>query len=126
MIPKDPRSFIDDSLLDDYDKSVRTIAIRRVIRHLWTNSPCRISDLRDGVSVSVNAIAAVFIMLSREGVLTHTDGQISLTDFGRRWVLTHRTKIFMSSARIRYIEPVEPIFRSGKTASGQLRKSNRL
>lgn len=126
MIPKDPRSFVDDSLLDDYDKNVRTIAVRRVIRHLWSNSPCRISDLRDGVNISVNAIAAVFIMLSREGVLSHLDGQITLTDFGRRWVLKHRTKIFMSPARIRYIQPVEPKFRSGETASGQLSKSNRL
>lgn len=126
MIPKDPRSFVDDSLIDEYDTNIFAIAMRRVVQHLWSHSPCKVGELQASINVSVNSIAAVFIQLSGNGVLEHSNGKLSLTDYGRRWVLKNRTKVLMSPVHIRYSQIVEPVFRSGSEDAAPLPRSYRL
>lgn len=103
MRVKELRFLPEDEFLPEYEKSVLTIAKRRVVKLLFShNEPLSISEVLVSAKISLNSLAAIYLELSEHGYIKRSDAGLLLTHPGRLWALKYRKSVFMHKQVVTY------------------------
>jgi hypothetical protein len=122
----DPLYFVEDSCIAEYERTVVSIAQRRVIKYLWANGRRSLTEITSEMHISLNALAAVYLKLAPHGVIERNDDGLQLTPSGRLWIIRNRKFLFMTPVQIIYEHAPVIEFKVSTSGKGTLPPSYRL
>lgn len=106
--PKEQLYLPEDECLLDYERSVITIARRRIVKFLFRHIDFQsVAIIIRSTNISINALAAIYSELKERDYILYTEQGLSLTEKGRRWAVRERKSIFMRKELVRYKRPLQ-------------------